>query len=53
MAVAEASVFCRGDALVNVTGLKKTFARARLTVWLLSIARRRPMFVSAAAHASR
>lgn len=43
MAVGEASVFCCGDALVNVTGRKKTFARAGLTAWRLSIARRRPI----------
>ena len=44
MAVAEASVLRRGDALVNVTGLKKTFdARTRLTAWRLSFAGGRPM----------
>jgi peptide/nickel transport system ATP-binding protein len=44
MVVAEASMFRRGDALVNVTGLKKTFdARKGLTAWRLSVAGGRPI----------
>ena len=40
----EAPVFRRGDALVNVTGLKKTFdARAGFTSWRLSVAGGKPI----------
>ena len=37
----EAPVFRRGDALVNVTGLKKTFERARRFYVLATVGRRR------------
>jgi peptide/nickel transport system ATP-binding protein len=40
---AEAPAFRRGDALVNATGLKKTFANAGLTSWRLSVAGDRPI----------
>jgi peptide/nickel transport system ATP-binding protein len=40
----EAPVFRRGDALVNVTGLSKTFdTGARITAWRLSVADGRPL----------
>lgn len=42
-AAATASVACPGDALVNVTGLKKTFDTRRLTAWRLSVAGGRPI----------
>jgi peptide/nickel transport system ATP-binding protein len=40
----EEPIFRRGDALVNVTGLSKTFdTRARFTSWRLSVADGRPL----------